>query len=58
MGRFFPIGQPTPFATDDMHQRVSHRTKAAAQIARQLLRGERGNRLQNPVVRPAVVFVE
>src|SRR5712692_3891097 len=58
MGRLLPIRKPTPLAADDVHQRVSHGTKAAAQIARELLGAERGNRLQNPVVRPAVVFVE
>src|SRR5712692_7089496 len=58
MGRLLPIRKPTPLAADDVHQRVSHRTKAAAQITRKLLSAERGDRLQNPVVRPAVVFVE
>src|ERR1700728_4679886 len=41
-----------------MHERVSHRSKAAAQITRKLLRAESGDRLQNTLVRPAVVFVE
>jgi len=47
-----------PTRRRDVHERVSHGTKAAAQIARELLSAERGDRLQNPVVRPAVVFVE
>ena len=41
-----------------MHQRVAHRAEAAAQIARKFFRVERGDRLQNPVVRPAVVLEE
>ena len=41
-----------------MQERVSHGSKAATEIARELLRAERGGRLQNPVVRPAVIFVE
>jgi hypothetical protein len=41
-----------------MHERVSHRSEAAAQITRKLLRAESGDRLQDTVVRPAVVFVE
>src|SRR2546422_6163617 len=58
MGRLLPISKPTPLAADDVHERVSHGTKAAAQIARELLIAQPGDRLQNPVVRPAVVFVE
>jgi hypothetical protein len=53
-----PIRKPTPLAADDVHERVSHGTKAAAQIARELLIAELGGFLQDPVVRPAVVFVE
>jgi len=30
-----------PLAPEDVHQRVSHRTKAASQIARELLSGEK-----------------
>jgi hypothetical protein len=41
-----------------VHERVSHGTKAAAEIARELLSAERGGGFQNPVVRPTVVFVE
>ena len=41
-----------------MQKRVSHGTEAAPQIARELLSGEHGDRLQDPVVGPAVVFVE
>jgi hypothetical protein len=58
VGRFLPINQPNPLATDDMHERISHGTKATSQITRELLGAERGDRLQNPVVRPAVVLVE
>jgi hypothetical protein len=58
IGRFLPICKPTPFAGDDVQERVSHGTKAAAQIPRELLVAERGSRLQNPVVRPAVLFVQ
>src|SRR5260370_41461278 len=58
MGRLLPIREPNPLAADDMHERVSHGTKATAQIARELLSTERADRLQDPVVRPAVVFVE
>src|SRR5262249_5887490 len=53
-----PIFKPAPLAGDDVHQRVAHGTKAAAQIARELLRAERGDSPQNPVVRPTVVFIE
>src|SRR5580698_11413732 len=48
----------SPLAADDVHQRVAHRTEAAAQIARELLSVESGRRAQSPVVRPAIVFVE
>ena len=41
-----------------MQERVSRGTKAAAQVPRELLGAESGDRLQNPVVRPAVVFIE
>ena len=58
MGRLLPIRKPTPLAADNVHERVSHGTKAAAQIARELLSAEHGDGLQNSVVRPAVVFVE
>jgi hypothetical protein len=58
MGRLLPIRKPTPLAADNVHERVSHGTKPAAQIARELLNAERGDRLQNSVVRPPVVFVE
>src|ERR1700687_2322346 len=58
MGCFLPVSKPNPLAADDMHQRVSYRTKAAAQITRELLSAERGGRLQNLVVRPTVVFVQ
>jgi len=57
-GQFLPIFQPTPLAPDDVHKRLSHGTQAAAQIVSELLRRERGDRPQNPVVGPAVVFVE
>ena len=57
-GRLLPIRKPTPLAANNVHQRVSHGAKAAAQIARKLLIAERGHHLQNPVVRPAVVFIE
>src|SRR5262249_48855705 len=58
MGRCFPIGKPTPFAADNVHERVSHRTKAATQITGELLRTESGSRFQNPVVCPTVVLIE
>src|SRR5437660_11965518 len=58
MGRLLPIRKPTPLAADNVHERVSHGTKPAAQIARELLNAERGDRLQNSVVRPPVVVVE
>ena len=58
MGRFLPISQPNPFPADDVHERISHGMKAAPQITRELFGAERGEPLQNPVVRPAVVFVE
>src|SRR5262245_47160088 len=57
MGRRLPIGKPTPFAADDVHERISYRTKASTQITSELLGPESRNRLQNPVC-PAVVFVE
>src|SRR5204863_1459909 len=57
-GRLLPIRKPTPLPADDVHDCVSHGTKTAAQIARELFGGERGDRLQNPVVGPAVVLVE
>ena len=58
MGRLLPILKPNPLAADDVDERVPHGTKATTQIVRELICAERGNRLQNPVVRPAVVFVE
>ena len=58
MGRLLPIRKPTSLAADNVHERVSHGTKPAAQIARELLNAERGDRLQNSVVCPAVVLVE
>jgi hypothetical protein len=58
MGQLLPIHKPNPLAADDVDERVSHGAKATTQIVRELLGGERGDRLQNPVVRPAVVFVE
>src|SRR5258708_5190867 len=57
-GRLLPIGEPTPLASDDMNERVSDGRKAAAQIASELLRGERGDRLENPVVLPTVILVQ
>src|ERR1700730_2342102 len=57
-GGLLPNCKPTPLAADNVHQRVSHRTEAATQITRELLNAESRDRLQNPVVRPAVVFVE
>ena len=41
-----------------MNERVSNGTKAAAQIARELLRRERRACLQKLVIRPTVVFVK
>src|SRR5206468_873752 len=43
---------------DDVHERVSDRTEATAEVARELLSAESGGGLQNSVVRPAVVLVE
>src|SRR5262250_2635469 len=43
--RLLPVGQPTPFATNDVQQSVAHRAKAAAQIPRELFIAERGGRL-------------
>src|SRR6266853_1784858 len=57
-GWLLPNCKPTPLAANNVHQRVSHRTEAATQITRELLNAESGDRLQNPVVRPAVVLVE
>src|SRR5215472_12265486 len=56
--REFPIGEPAPFAADDVQQGISYRAKAAAKVAGELLGAERGNRLQNTVIGPAVVLVE
>jgi hypothetical protein len=50
--------KPNPLTTDDVHERVSHGRKAAAQIAGELFRSKRRNGLQNPVACPAVVFIE
>jgi len=58
MGRCLPIRKPNPLTIDDVHERVSNGTKAAARIARELLNAERGDPSQNPVVCTAVVFVE
>jgi hypothetical protein len=58
LGRLLPLRKPAPFAADDVHERVSHGTKAAAHITGELFSAERGDRVQNSVVRPAVVFVE
>src|SRR5258708_40028359 len=57
-GRLLPIRDPTPLAGDDMYERVSHGTKAAAEIARELLIAQCRERLQNPAVLPTVVLVE
>ena len=56
--RLLSVRKPNPLAADDVHERVSHGTKGAAQIARELLSAECANRLQNPVVRPAVELVK
>jgi hypothetical protein len=58
MARLPPIRKPNPLAADDVHERISDGTKAAAQISHELLIAERGGGLQNPVIGPAVVFVE
>src|SRR5215813_4956866 len=58
MGRRLPVGKPTPFAADDVHERISYRTKASTQITSELLGPESRDRLQNPVVGPTVVRVE
>jgi len=58
MGRLLPIRKPNPLAADDVDERVPHGTKATTQIVGELVSAERGDRLQKPVVRPAVVFVE
>src|SRR5215467_16267190 len=54
----YPIGKPTPFAADDVQQRVSHRMKTASQIPRELLNSKCGRRLQHSIVCPAVVLKE
>jgi len=58
MRRRPPIRKPNPLATDDVYERVSHGTETSAQITGERLTAERGRRLQDPVVCPAVVFVE
>src|SRR5215469_3679238 len=58
VGRGFPICEPTPLATDNVHQGISHRNKAATQVACELLRTERRSCLQNPAVGPPIVFVQ
>src|SRR5215470_10677815 len=58
VGRRFPVGEPTPFAPDDMHESVTYRTSGATQIMSELLRTESGSRFENPVVSPAVILVE
>ena len=58
MGRRLPVGKPTPFAADDVHESISYRTKASTQITSELLGPESRDRLQNPVVGPTVVRVE
>jgi len=55
---FVPIRNPTPLAPNDVHQGVAHGMKAAPEITGKPLTAQRGNRLQNRVVRPAVVFEE
>jgi len=58
-GRWFIENrEPAPLAADDVHERVSDRTEAATQVVRELLNGERGDRLQDFVVRPSIVFEE
>jgi len=57
-GGSFQIRKPDPLASDNVDERIPHGTKATTQIVRELLRAERRGGLQNPVVRPAVVFVE
>ena len=58
MRRRPPISKPNPLATDDVYERVSHGTETSAQIACERLGAERGSCLQDPVVSPAVVFIE
>jgi hypothetical protein len=48
----------SPTRRDDVHERVSHGTKGAAQVARELFGAESGGRLQDAAVGPSVVFVE
>ena len=55
-GPFLPIRNPTPLATNDVRQGVSQGTKAASEITGKPLSAERGHRLKNRVVRPAVIF--
>jgi hypothetical protein len=39
-----------------MEQPVSHRRKAAAEVAGELIGSERPDQIQNPRVRPSVIF--
>jgi len=57
-GRRPPIRKPNPLAADDVYERVSHGAETSAQIAGERLSAERGRRLQDPVVCPAVAFLE
>jgi hypothetical protein len=54
-GGLVPDCKPTPLDADNVHQSVSHRPEAATQIMRELLNAASGNRLQDRVVRPAVM---
>ncbi len=44
-GRLLPICKPAPLPANDVYERVSHGAKAAAQISRELLIAQRGDRL-------------
>src|SRR5579862_7620648 len=53
-----PIGEPDPLGGEDVNEHAADGGKAASEVARELLGGEGGGRLQHAMVGPAVVLVE
>src|SRR5262249_8232200 len=54
----FPELQPDPFARNDVKERIPNRSKASAKIACELRLSERGRRVKDPPVRPAVILIQ
>jgi hypothetical protein len=57
-GDALPSRIPHPLGAVGVRQRVPDRSKAVAQIARELLRRERLNRVEHPIARPVMKIEE